>query len=236
MQLLFSGQSFQPLACGALFWPARAALLVADLHLEKASHFAARGWPLPPWDSEVTLARLEAAVNATGAARVIALGDSFHDADGPARLEAGARARLAGLAARVEWLWVSGNHDGISGGVLGGQVVEELAYEGLVLRHEAVLGERRGEISGHYHPKLTVRHKGRAVRRRCFARGVDKLVLPVYGSLAGGLDVTDVAFAGLFSDGLEALVCEGDALLRFPVRPLKGSGAKAPAARGPFLV
>gem|GEM_PF-4340627 len=61
-------------------------------------------------------------------------------------------------------------------------------------------------------------------------------VLPVYGSLAGGLDVTDVAFAGLFSDGLEALVCEGDALLRFPVRPLKGSGAKAPAARGPFLV
>lgn len=232
MQLLFSGHSFQPLACGALFWPAQSALLVADLHLEKASHFAARGWPLPPWDSEATMTRLEVAVNATGAARVMALGDSFHDASGPGRLEAGARTRLARLAARVDWIWVSGNHDGISGGDLGGQVVEELAFEGLVLRHEAVLGEMRGEISGHFHPKMTVRQRGRSVRRRCFARGAEKLVLPAYGSLAGGLDVTDDAFATLFPEGLEALVCEGDALLRFPVRPftkllasLKESGA-----------
>ena len=232
MPLLFSGELFEPLACGGLYWPAQGLLLVADLHLEKASHFATRGWPLPPWDSEATLGRLEAAVAATGAQRLVALGDSFHDAGGPERLEAGVRTRLKALAGQVEMIWVSGNHDGVVGAGLGGIAVEALSLGGLVLRHEAAAGEVRGEISGHYHPKLRIRHRGRMMRRQCFALGVSRLILPAYGSLAGGLDVDDPAYAGLFADGLEALVCEGGRILRFGVRPftnalatLKGAGA-----------
>lgn len=232
MPLLFSGAVFEPLACGALHWPAEGTLLVADLHLEKASHFAARGWPLPPWDSEVTLARLEAAVAQTGARRVVALGDSFHDAGGPGRLDNAVRARLAALAARVELVWVSGNHDGIAGAGLGGVATEALLLDGLVLRHAAAPDERRGEISGHYHPKVTIRHRGRTIRRRCFALGRTRLVLPAYGALAGGLDVEDAAFAALFADGLDTLVCEAGQTLRFRIRPftnalapVKGSGA-----------
>lgn len=232
MPLLFSGQTFEPLPCGALHWPAQDLLLVADLHLEKASHFAARGWPLPPWDSEVTLDRLLAAVALTSARRVVALGDSFHDRDGPARLDTSVRTRLAALANRLELIWVSGNHDGLSGSGIGGEAVETLDLEGIVLRHEAEPGEQRAEISGHYHPKLAIRRKGRTIRRRCFARGARRLILPAYGALAGGLDVTDSAIANLFPDGLEALVREGGQLLRFPIHPftnaqtpLKGSGA-----------
>jgi hypothetical protein len=232
MPLLFSGAVLEPLACGGLYWPAQGTLLVADLHLEKASHFAARGWPLPPWDSEVTCARLEAAVAQTGARRVVALGDSFHDPGGPGRLDDAVRARLAALAARVELVWVSGNHDGVVGAGLGGVAVEALDLGGLVLRHEAQAGEPRGEVSGHYHPKLTIRHRGRTMRRRCFALGTTKLILPAYGTLAGGLDVEDRAFAALFADGLDAMVCEAGQTLRFPIRPftnalapVKGSGA-----------
>jgi len=100
-----------------------------------------------------------------------------------------------------------------------------------MLRHRAVADERRAEISGHFHPKVTIRHRHRIMRRRCFAVGASRLILPAYGSLAGGLDVEDKAFAGLFTHGLEAVVCEGGRMLRFVVRPftnlqtsLKGSG------------
>src|SRR3546814_14962807 len=42
----FAGQQFEMLADRALFWPRHGALIVADLHLEKASWYAALGQPL----------------------------------------------------------------------------------------------------------------------------------------------------------------------------------------------
>ncbi|MGL4542448.1 MAG: ligase-associated DNA damage response endonuclease PdeM, partial [Polymorphobacter sp.] len=79
VSLSFAGAVLHPLPSGALHWPAQNALLVADLHLEKASFYATHGQLLPPYDSHDTLAALIDAVEATGATRVIALGDSFHD-------------------------------------------------------------------------------------------------------------------------------------------------------------
>ena len=87
VRLSFAGVDLVPLAPGALHWPARRALLVADLHLEKASFFAAGGQMLPPYDSDATLRELAALVAATGAEEVWCLGDSFHDADGCERLD-----------------------------------------------------------------------------------------------------------------------------------------------------
>ena len=64
----FSGHELMALPQGALFWPARG-LLVADLHLEKASWFARLGQMLPPYDSLATLADLTALAASTGARR-----------------------------------------------------------------------------------------------------------------------------------------------------------------------
>ncbi|MFN3288816.1 MAG: phosphoesterase, partial [Sphingomonadaceae bacterium] len=75
--LSFAGHALVPLRSGALWWPAERLLVVADLHLEKASHFARQGWMLPPYDSLATLRALERDVSATGASAVAALGDSF---------------------------------------------------------------------------------------------------------------------------------------------------------------
>ncbi|HUP67820.1 MAG TPA: phosphoesterase, partial [Sphingomicrobium sp.] len=63
----FASETFQATADGALFWPARNALLVADLHLEKASWFARLGQFLPPYDSHATLSALAAVIDQTGA-------------------------------------------------------------------------------------------------------------------------------------------------------------------------
>ncbi|MEA3064810.1 MAG: uncharacterized protein QOJ27_1256, partial [Sphingomonadales bacterium] len=168
---------------GALFWPARRALLVADLHLEKASWFARLGQMLPPYDSIATLADLTALAVSTDAAEIWCLGDSFHDRQGCDRLPSKARELLTALTAATRWTWITGNHDA---GILdhcGGEIVEEAEVDGLLLRHEADPGEARPELSGHFHPKLRITHRGRQVARRCFVATERKLILPAFGSL-----------------------------------------------------
>jgi DNA ligase-associated metallophosphoesterase len=215
--LSFAGHGFVPQPCGALFWPARNTLLLADLHLEKASFYGVHGQFLPPYDSFDTLACLIDAVAATAASRVICLGDSFHDAGGAARLPAAAAAALRRLTHDLDWLWLTGNHDDASAGVLGGRVAVAARLDGIDLRHEAVPAARDPEISGHFHPKLRLTLRGRRVVRRCFALTPTKLVLPAYGTLTGGLDITDPAFARAVGGPLAALVATPERLLRFPI-------------------
>ena len=72
-------------SAGALYWPEQGLLIVADLHLEKGSSFAARGVAAAlRYRGDACAAR---ALIAHYAPRcVVALGDSFHDGDGPGRL------------------------------------------------------------------------------------------------------------------------------------------------------
>src|SRR5579884_1382141 len=184
----FAGETFFPSSDGALFWPSQQALLVADLHLEKASWFARFGQFLPPYDSHATLVALSAEIERTGAARLYCLGDSFHDELGCDRLPASARALLSTLTSRLEWTWIVGNHDPGFADHCGGHIVEEVELSGIILRHEAVRDEARPEISGHYHPKLRVNLRGRHVSRRCFVTSATKIIMPAFGSLTGGLD------------------------------------------------
>src|SRR6185312_13146253 len=137
---------------GALYWAEQGLLVVADLHLEKGSSFARRGVMLPPYDTIATLERLAAAIR-PDLRRVICLGDSFHDSDGPLRLAPGDWARLAALTGLAEWIWIAGNHDPALPQAIGGRIVaDELRVGPLVFRHIAHALAEPGEVSGHYHP------------------------------------------------------------------------------------
>ena len=96
---------------GALYWPEEGLLVIADLHLEKGSSYARHGVLLPPYDSAATLGRLADAIIRYRPRAVIALGDSFHDGDGPGRLGDGDRETLRALQRGRDWLWIAGNHD-----------------------------------------------------------------------------------------------------------------------------
>jgi len=213
----FAGETFFASADGALFWPAQQALLVADLHLEKASWFARLGQFLPPYDSHATLSGLSAAVERTGATRLFCLGDSFHDRFGCDRLPESARELLTELTERLDWTWIVGNHDPGFADHCGGTLVEEIEIAGIVLRHEAVRGDPRPEMSGHYHPKLRLNLKGRRVSRRCFVISQTKMILPAFGSLTGGLDAYHPEILGSVGTDAAALVPVSDRLLRFPL-------------------
>ena len=215
--LSFGGQHFLASPSGALFWPAENALLVADLHLEKASWFARLGQFLPPYDSQATLTELAGEVAACGATRLYCLGDSFHDRFGCDRLSAPARDLLLSLTSLLDWVWIIGNHDPGFADHCGGRLADEIEASGIVLRHEAIADDPRPEISGHFHPKLRVNLRGRNVSRRCFVASSAKLILPAYGSLTGGLDAHHPEIARKTGPGAAALVPVADRLLKFPI-------------------
>lgn len=213
----FADHQLVALPEAALFWPARRALLVADLHLEKASWYASHGQMLPPYDSAATLAELDRIARQLDIAEIWCLGDSFHDNAGSARLDGGARALLATLTARTDWTWIVGNHDSVIDDRCGGVVRGEALVDGMVLRHEADPGDHRPELSGHFHPKLSVTLRGRHVSRRCFVASDRKVILPSFGALTGGLDVAHPEIGRAVGRGAQALVPLGRRLLRYPI-------------------
>ena len=213
----FGGHSFVPSPDGVLFWPAENALLVADLHLEKSSWFARLGQFLPPYDSLATLTALAVEVERTGATTLYCLGDSFHDRFGCDRLPERARVLLTSMTERLDWVWITGNHDAGFIDHCGGRLIEEAVVGGVVLRHEAELGDSRPEISGHFHPKLRLTLKGHRVSRRCYVASATKLILPAFGSLTGGLDAHHPEILRKVGPGASALIPVTGRLLRFPI-------------------
>ena len=224
----FGGQSFEVAGEAALYWPAQDALLVSDLHLEKASAYALNGQMLPPYDSIATLEDIAALCTKYRPAKIISLGDNFHDDDGEARLAESAAALLVDLARDTEWLWITGNHDRAVSGIWGGKTHNEICLSGITFRHEAQRGDTNPEISGHFHPKFRQVLRGRMVALRCFVKTARKIIMPAFGALTGGLDVQDNAImhACDVADGetVEALVATKAGYARFA---LSGAAARA---------
>jgi len=215
----FCGEEFRLVEGRALYWPREQALLVADLHLEKASFFARTGQMLPPYDSRETLERLALGIRATGARRVFALGDNFHDDDGTQRLEPHAAGMLAALTRAVDWVWITGNHDPALEKGAGGEVVEETVLGGLVLRHKAKEGETAPELSGHFHPRLVVAARGRRIARPCAVASEQRMILPAFGALTGGMDAasTEILAAMQPAAAIDAILPARGRLVQYPL-------------------
>jgi DNA ligase-associated metallophosphoesterase len=212
------GKAFRADYSGALYWPAEDALIVADLHLEKGSSFAAKGIMLPPYDTRETLTRLAEAMDRFNPQTIIALGDSLHDAAGASRLTPEDRESLKILQDDREWIWITGNHDPKIARELGGHVLDDLTVEGLTFRHEPSNGRVTHEIAAHLHPAAKLSLHGYSFRRPCFVSNGLRLVMPAFGTYAGGLNILDDAFDPLFgSDGMSVWMLGQEGL--YPVAP-----------------
>lgn len=191
-------------ACGAAFSPAHATLIFSDLHFEKGSSYARSRQFLPPYDTANTLLRMTRAIARHKPARVIALGDSFHDAGAADRLGPEERGMLEALGKAAPFVWIAGNHDPHPPAWLGGEMAETYRMGGLTFRHEPLAALEPGEVAGHLHPCASVAKWGRSVRRRCFVSDGLRLILPSFGAYTGGLDVGEAAIAGLFAGPFHA--------------------------------
>lgn len=218
MEAEFAGKRVVLDASGALYMPEKDLLIVADLHLEKGSFFAARGNPLPCYDTRDTLNRLAALIDEYRPGRMICLGDSFHDGRAGERMSAANMDLLCGLVGQVgEWCWVTGNHDPVIA-CLSGQVAERVVFGALTLSHLPVEGVAPS-IAGHFHPKLAMTIAGQNISGRCFVIGEELMLLPAFGAYTGGLNVRDAAIGALF--GIQPrryVMCHGGKLWPFASR------------------
>ena len=217
---------------GAIFWPQESILAIADLHFEKATHYAEKGQLLPPWDTALTLDRLAPLIRRYAPKTLIALGDSFHDARGASRIGAKDAARIAQFAETLDLIWVLGNHDPTPPDGLPGRAVDEYQREHITFRHHPLAGGGH-EVFGHFHPRATIQARGGSVTRPCFMADSRRVLLPAFGAFTGGLDVRNPAIARLFPRGARAFLLGKERLYSFTLTQLRN--AEAPAMKEPPL-
>jgi len=202
----FCNERLRALASGALFWPAQDLLVVSDLHLGKSARVARFGGAqLPPYETTETLRRLATDLTASGARRVICLGDSFDAPNVQLALPEADLLTLSTLQAGRDWIWIEGNHD--PGPVaLGGTHRAQTAIGPLHFLHIAQAHPTAGEVSGHYHPKATLSLRGRQLTRPCFLFDHTRLILPAYGAFTGGLHSHNPDLTLLMSPDADAIL------------------------------
>jgi DNA ligase-associated metallophosphoesterase len=201
----FRGETLCALSSGALLWPARALLVVSDLHLGKSERSARRGGTLlPPYEGIETLDRLATDISRTGARTILCLGDSFDDLTAASAIDPATEARLVSLMAGRRWIWIEGNHDPGPVGI-GGTHMLHLAETPLVFRHIAE-PSASGEVSGHYHPKARLSTRQGTVTRRCFLVDGSRIVMPAYGTYTGGLRCDGPELTGLMDRAARAIL------------------------------
>lgn len=205
---------------GGAHLPEHSALVVADLHLEKASAFAARGAMLPPYETLDTLTRLARIVGDVAPRTLILLGDSFHSAAHGIERGSAAFEAIAEIAGRAEIIWIAGNHDPVLPAALPGRSLPGLDIGDVRLRHEAAEDGLR-EIVGHHHPSAVLMTRAGRQRRKCFLVSPARLMLPAFGELTGGLDARSRILRALFPDSsTKAVLINGDVLFPVPVSTL----------------
>jgi DNA ligase-associated metallophosphoesterase len=165
-------------------------LLVADAHIGKAVSFRRLGVPVPQGTTTQTLQALSQAIAATGARRVVFLGDLLHSAHAhaPATLQALAQWRQRHAA--LDLLLVRGNHDDRAGDPppsLAVQAVDEpLQLGGLALCHPPQPRDGAYVLAGHLHPCVVLAGRARQrLRLPCFHFGARVGVLPAFGAFTG---------------------------------------------------
>lgn len=216
MELQAGGTTLRLLPQRAAYLPDHATLLVADAHFGKAQSFRRLGVPVPGGTTAETLQRLGAAVAATGAARIVFLGDLLHSVHGRAAAVVDAVARWRDAHGRLDLTLVRGNHDAHAGdpppawGVRCVDAPLPLPDSTLALSHHPHPVPGRYVLAGHVHPAAVV--SGRAhdsLRLPCFHFGADVGLLPAFGAFTGSHVVPR-------APGDRVWVVAGDALRALP--------------------
>ena len=183
-------------AARAVVWPARSALIVADLHIGKAASFRALGTPVPRGTTSDTLARLSAAIESYGVESVYVLGDFLHAKQVLPIATTAALHRWRERHRDLEIVLISGNHDRRAGpppGELRIDVREQMALGPFVLAHHPQPSEHGYVLCGHLHPAIRMSGRLDSVRLACYWLRRDVGVLPAFGAFTGAHEIAPLA-------------------------------------------
>jgi DNA ligase-associated metallophosphoesterase len=176
----------------AVFAPDTAALILADLHAGKATHFRKAGIPIPGGIIEQDLFRLDDLLTAYQPKKLVFAGDLFHSTRNNEWL---VFSRWRSKHPDIEMYLTVGNHD-----ILPKRHFEEaglLCSDSVLFDGFAVCHDHSGKtleiptFAGHLHP--VVRLESGAKQRLtvpCFYFEDKKALLPSFGRFTGGAFVT----------------------------------------------
>ncbi|HKV07517.1 MAG TPA: ligase-associated DNA damage response endonuclease PdeM [Thermoanaerobaculia bacterium] len=178
----------------AVFQERTGTLLVADAHLGKAAAFRSAAIPLPGGTTTEALLRLSAALERTGARRLLLLGDFFHAKSGRASRTLAAIADWRDRHADLPIVLVRGNHDRGSGDPPAEWRFtccdEPLLEPPFAFRHHPAEEPGSYVLAGHIHPAVSlVGFGGQHEKLPCFLFGDRVALLPAFGGFTGGASV-----------------------------------------------
>lgn len=178
----------------AVYWPAHATLIVADIHFGKAAAFRAQGVPVPRGTTTQNLAALDVLIAAYDVQRIIFLGDFLHARASHASATLNALRRWRARNTAMQLTLVRGNHDAHAGDPpsdLDITVVDEpYELDSFSFCHHPHAHARGYVVAGHLHPVYRLTTAGDSVRLPCFVFGAASSVLPSFGAFTGGFAIT----------------------------------------------
>ena len=185
-EIKIQGQHFILHPLKAAFWLEKQALLVADMHMGKVTHFRKAGLAVPRQKMHENLAALNILMAEFNPKNVYFLGDLFHsDYNQEVKL------LLEFLEGHIgtKFHLITGNHD-LPGFVRAIeeriQVSEEITLDGIVLQHKPVEDTTVFHICGHIHPAVKLRGPSKQYAKlACFYLTQNMLILPSFGSFTG---------------------------------------------------
>ncbi|BBH47722.1 ligase-associated DNA damage response endonuclease PdeM [Pseudomonas sp. KU43P] len=200
------GETLWLLPGKAIYWPARQALLVADVHIGKAASYRALHQPVPRGTTDATLVRLGELLATYDCKQLVILGDFLHARTARAPNTLAKLQAWREQHAELRIVLIRGNHDRHAGDPPAGLAIEVIDEPWLVapfaLQHEPVPHPQYPVLAGHVHPVYLLRGRARQrLRLPCFVLDAQVSLLPAFGEFTGGFTVTPSADSRVFVTG-----------------------------------
>ena len=237
MRIRVNGEALRLDASGALWWPARETLVLADLHFEKGSSYARRGIFLPPYDTPRHAEAHREAAGAIPARRASSRWaiPSTTAAPTPASMPTSAsgwpRSPRRRTGSGSPAITIPNRRPGWAA-----RGERDRRRRARLPPRAVACVRRRARSPAICIPATRSRAAAGRLRRRCFVSDGMRMVMPAFGAYAGGLDLYDDVFDAPVSARLPRLHA-GHARGSMPWRPSGGgrsattdSPASAPSA------
>jgi DNA ligase-associated metallophosphoesterase len=172
----------------ALYKHDEALLIIADVHLGKASHFRNSGIPMPAHAQMSDYDNLKKVFEKTTPKKVYFLGDLFHSTF---NRDWHYFCDLIALFPAIAFTLIKGNHDIIHTGKFDElciKVVARIEDEAFIYTHEPLdeVPDGKVNIVGHIHPGVTISGMARqSIKLSCFYITRSLVILPAFGVLTG---------------------------------------------------
>ena len=170
---------------GATYWKDEDALLIADVHFGKITHFRKHGSAISQEALYKNFNNLDTVINFFTPKSIYFLGDLFHSSSNSEWDLFVDWTRLQ----NITLVLISGNHDIISPlryESIGIKVIDQLILKGFLMTHIPTESDSYFNIAGHIHPGISLKGLGRQhIRLSCFHVKPRQLILPAFGTFTG---------------------------------------------------